>query len=68
MTPQEIEAKAEEIRLRLQALAGKKVGWGMDGVFRQVLQGAFDLVGLVKELAKLAGRAPGQSEDSGASS
>lgn len=56
MTPEEIETKAEALRDKLQELSTKKVGWGMDNLWRQVLQAAYDLVGLVLELAKLAGK------------
>ena len=51
MTPAEIEAKADELRARLQGMAAHKIGFGMDKVFRQTLQSAFELVGLVKALA-----------------
>lgn len=51
MTPQEIEAKSDELRARLQAMAAHKIGFGMDNLFRQILKSAYELVGLVKELA-----------------
>lgn len=68
-TAKEIEAKADELRVKLQAYAGQKIGFGMDKIFRQVLQAAFDLVGLVGDLARLIDRAQNQSdENTGASS
>lgn len=62
MTPKEIEAKADELRARLQAMATHKIGFGFDNIFRQVLKSAYELVGLVKELAKLHDQAPGRTE------
>lgn len=53
-TAKEIEAEAEELRAKLQALAGEKIGFGMDRTYRKVLQAAFDLVGMVGDLARLA--------------
>lgn len=55
MTPEEIAAKTDELRARLQAMAAVKVGWGMDNIFRQVLKSAYELVGLVNELARHVG-------------
>lgn len=52
MTPAEVRAKADELRVKLQALSGVEIGWGMDRHVRKVLQAAYDMVGMVDDLAQ----------------
>lgn len=52
MTPREVVADLEEVKVTLQALAGRKVGWGMDNLFQSFLRVAFKFVKATQELAR----------------